>query len=71
MVDCSALVLFRGEEHAVSERWLPNTVTILDRFHCICYSNCSILCHMYALSCGNPGPFVCAHCILHQVLMVT
>ena len=29
------LVLLGSERLAVLERWLPNTVTILDRFHCI------------------------------------
>ena len=31
---------------AVLERWLPYTVTILDRFHCICY--CLMVVIMYA-----------------------
>ena len=35
-VDCNMSVLHLGAGGlAVLERWLPNTVAVLDRFHCI------------------------------------
>ena len=36
-VDSNVSAIWVQGHLAVSERWLPNTVTILDRVHCICY----------------------------------
>ena len=58
-----------GATEAGCERWLPNTVTIIDSFHCIHaeFTLCSheyttYLC-MYKFACKSVSTFTCVLCV--------